>query len=102
MNIWVATVTVHGFDDDISMLQFFSTKEITEKQAIRLFNDRYAGKARSGIHDKNVVFPLPFAYDSIGLVYEDPEETEPGLLYELGDYRGAYVKINKVELGEDR
>lgn len=95
---WLVTVTVHGFEDDISMLQFTATNEMTEYEAREWFNERYAGKKRSEIVGKNVVFPLPIAYDPIGKLYED----EDGDLCEEDSHRGAYITVQEVDVGRWR
>lgn len=94
-SFWLVTVTVHGFDDDISMLQFTATNKMTEYEAREWFNERYARKGRSEITDRNVIFPLPIAYDPIGKLYEN----EDGDLCEEDSHRGARIRVQKANVG---
>jgi len=95
---WVATITVHGWEDDISMIQIVSPNQMTEYEAMTLFNTFYAGKKRADIHEKNVMFPLPFAYDPIGELYKD----EDGELCEKDSHRGAWIEVKEVDIGRWR
>lgn len=95
---WVATITVHGWEDDISMLQMVFPNRLTEFEAMEIFNYNYAGKKRSEIEHKNVLFPLPFSYDPIGRLYNN----EDGELCEEGNHRGAYIEIKEVDIGRWR
>lgn len=94
MRKWIVTISAHGWEDDIDILQFISDTPVSDAEEARLiFNMEYANKEEEELpRDRQLIFPSPFSYNKILGIEKD----EDGDYNENDGSRSVYIEIEEI------